>query len=367
MCLWADAYVGIKDFYFSEYIYSKPFWSVATPENNPTNETVISELYLDAAGKGLMISISTPVYFKDEFKGVVSLDVGLDYLSDVLYSYNSSLNNYASIITKNGVLAANKENIGINEEAIKLDKNTKTYKLTKKTDGYYMLSNLINGRFYLIYQLPNADFTRLVIKSIYGIQIILTLFIVILVLLLNLTKNLIKTKKMAESDGLSQMYNRMTLEKISNEIVDHAQKNDEPVSIIMADIDLFKNLNDQYGHHVGDAGIIHVASMIKQAIRKADIVGRYGGEEFVVTMPNTNIETAKLAADRIRQNIEKSTFYNDKKVTISIGVAEGQDLSAHSFHALCQKADLALYQAKKNGRNCTVKYSPDLENLTSKH
>ena len=88
--------VSLNDFHLSEYYYGYPFWSIATPDYNPEKETVISDLYVDAGGQGLMISISTPVYNNQTFKGVVSLDLGLDYLKGVLAINKSLLKNESS-------------------------------------------------------------------------------------------------------------------------------------------------------------------------------------------------------------------------------------------------------------------------------
>lgn len=352
--------VGINDFHFSEYIYSKPFWSVATPEFNPKKETVVSDLYDDAAGQGLMISISAPVYFNDVFKGVVSLDVGLNYLNKVLHS-NVLAFSGISLISREGKIIANKAYADLDEVNFSIEKDHKSYKLVAHSEGYYVLSDLIKEKFYVVYQLSSYDLKRLVFKYGYGFAIILTLFLMTLFLVLNLISIVIKTKKLAAFDGLSQLQNRMTWGELSNEAFEIALTRDIPISIIMIDIDFFKNINDQFGHHIGDKGIIHVASIIQRSVRKTEIVGRYGGEEFCITMPNTDIEKATLLAERIRKDIEASTFDKDKKVTVSIGIAEGKELGINSVEALCKKADLALYMAKETGRNCSVKYNPEVE------
>lgn len=123
----------------------------------------------------------------------------------------------------------------------------------------------------------------------------------------------------------------------------------------MIDIDNFKNLNDKYGHHVGDIGIKHVATIISQSVRKMDIVGRYGGEEFVVVLSKTNLEQALILAEKIRMSIAQSSFSDNHSVTVSIGLTEC-DTSTNSttFNDLCQQADLALYKAKEEGRNRSV-------------
>lgn len=127
-----------------------------------------------------------------------------------------------------------------------------------------------------------------------------------------------------------------------------------PISVLMMDIDHFKNFNDTYGHACGDYVLQEVAHIISEGIRSHDLAGRYGGEEFVVMLYNTESTTAMMVAERIRKNIEKKEFeYEGKKfkVTISIGAAVLQTNDFLSAKQLVDNADQALYVSKNNGRN----------------
>jgi diguanylate cyclase (GGDEF)-like protein len=358
--------LAIEDFQFSTPIYEKPFWVVAIPENNPSKQTQISDLYVDGAGEGLMISVSTPVYIQEQFKGVVSLDVGLEYLNKVLQSMVAELEDNISLITIDGRMTANEKLSGIDNHDVKFDSQGSHYQLEKTINGYYILSNLIKGRFYVVYQLSNVELYKLVLKNSYVRAVVVILFGIIFILTAKLFDMLLKTRLLAQQDGLSKLYNRITLEKLSNEVLVDSLKHESPTSVIMLDIDRFKLLNDEFGHHVGDVGIRHVASIIKRNVRKIDIVGRYGGEEFVITLPNTPLEQATLMAERIRIAIEQSLFCGDKNVTVSLGVTESIIAKSFSFQELCKKADLALYQAKTNGRNLCVAYSQSLESANKR-
>jgi diguanylate cyclase (GGDEF)-like protein len=130
----------------------------------------------------------------------------------------------------------------------------------------------------------------------------------------------------------------------------------DPVSLLIIDIDKFKAVNDQYGHPVGDVVLLKVVDAIKQCIRKDDLVGRIGGEEFAVVLLNTDAEKAYAKAEDFRKAVaEKTTIFGEKciTVTVSIGVAE-RDQTTTDFDALINHADHALYQAKHSGRNRTV-------------
>lgn len=126
---------------------------------------------------------------------------------------------------------------------------------------------------------------------------------------------------------------------------------DKPLSIAIFDIDDFKRVNDNKGHIVGDNVLVDTADIIKRNIRESDLVGRYGGEEFMVIYSNTDIEKAKYISDRIRKSIEIFSFSEGVKITISGGVKQyaGEDISE-----LIHLADVNLYKAKNNGKNQIV-------------
>jgi len=130
------------------------------------------------------------------------------------------------------------------------------------------------------------------------------------------------------------------------------------MSIMMLDLDHFKAVNDNFGHQAGDRALKSAAENFKQQLRITDFIGRIGGEEFLVILPDTDINSAYALAERIRLALEQQTTENPSipSCTASLGVA--QCLSTDDLHSLIQRADEALYQAKSNGRNC-VYQAPD--------
>jgi diguanylate cyclase (GGDEF)-like protein len=130
-----------------------------------------------------------------------------------------------------------------------------------------------------------------------------------------------------------------------------------PVAFMVIDIDKFKEVNDRYGHPVGDAVILTIVDAIKQCIRKEDLIGRIGGDEFSLTLMNCGKEWAQTIIQRIQVMVQKeSADILEERVTISIGVVTDQKLPDCPFAILYQKADEALYAAKKAGRNQVVFY-----------
>jgi len=158
--------------------------------------------------------------------------------------------------------------------------------------------------------------------------------------------------KMAYTDPLTKTNNRTAFDDSLKREIKLAHRNSTHLSVIFFDIDHFKAINDTYGHDCGDIALSSAANCIKEAVRGSDIVFRYGGEEFVILLNDTNIDGAKLMAERIRQSIENHTIaygMETIKLTASLGVSclKGNDTP----DTIIQRADAAMYQAKQNGRN----------------
>lgn len=165
-------------------------------------------------------------------------------------------------------------------------------------------------------------------------------------------------QELAIMDGLTQVFSRRHLLERFEEELKRSRKFKHNFSFLMVDIDKFKNFNDKYGHLVGDAILREVSKSVKDNVRQIDFVGRYGGEELSIVLPETDKEQALLAAERIRQAIEAKNIkvYDEElKVTVSVGISTFPD-DADSLSLLIEAADKALYLAKKEGRNRACVY-----------
>jgi diguanylate cyclase (GGDEF)-like protein len=167
-------------------------------------------------------------------------------------------------------------------------------------------------------------------------------------------------QKLARTDSLTGLFNRGYFFEIAEKEFAKACRYNRPLSVAILDLDLFKDVNDTYGHLVGDRALIHVGNILRKMIRKPDIAARYGGEEFVVLLPETDHAAALDFAERLRELMENSPVKNNSdriKLTISIGVASMyEDAIEETFDHLISQADQVLYQAKRNGRNQVVCY-----------
>ena len=167
-----------------------------------------------------------------------------------------------------------------------------------------------------------------------------------------------KLEKAAFTDALTGAYNRRYFLETAEKELAKAIINVEDLSLIMIDVDRFKNINDTYGHPVGDEVLKILVSRINGALRKGTVVARYGGEEFFVLLPGSNAQTALNTAERIRQRVGDEHFRTkdiDVPVTISLGTASKPEKGV-ALEALIGNADKALYHAKNSGRNRTVQF-----------
>lgn len=163
-----------------------------------------------------------------------------------------------------------------------------------------------------------------------------------------------RIRQMAYVDGLTGIFNRRYFEMRVSEEIERARRYDNVLALVMVDIDHFKRLNDEFGHLLGDEVLRQIGAMFTQNLRKSDIVCRYGGEEFVLLMPQTTIDSAAAAADKVRRTVETFSFPGvPRPVTISSGVASFP-ADGDSRDALVLSADRALYSAKQAGRNRVV-------------
>jgi diguanylate cyclase (GGDEF)-like protein/PAS domain S-box-containing protein len=164
--------------------------------------------------------------------------------------------------------------------------------------------------------------------------------------------------ELSTTDQLTGIYNRRQLFTLSKQVVEQARRYRQPLSVLLIDFDNYKEINDSVGHQAGDRLLREFSKTIKQHIRAADIFGRYGGDEFIIILPHTDLAGAEVAAENLRRlvtDLEIRMDNNTFKATISIGISE-LSKKINSFDKLIEAADKALYTAKQAGRNQVVAY-----------
>lgn len=177
--------------------------------------------------------------------------------------------------------------------------------------------------------------------------------------LLNHTMAYRKLEELSTKDFLTGAFNRRYLVEIANTELKRHQRHNKNTSILMIDIDHFKQINDKYGHSVGDRALQHLVRLCRKNLRNEDIFARYGGEEFCVILPETDAATSNDTAERLRQTIKNTPMEFDEQLvhmTISIGLSVVYPNENDDFNYWIERADQALYQAKRNGRDQVVWY-----------
>ncbi len=167
-----------------------------------------------------------------------------------------------------------------------------------------------------------------------------------------------KLDRLARTDRLTGAFNRGHIMEVLEAEIERTRRSDVAFSFIILDVDFFKKFNDTFGHQAGDYVLVETVKRLDSALRSTDVLGRYGGEEFVAILPDTNLEGALSVAENLRRVISQTPFTSSEgrnlgTVTVSLGVATFPDHGSNGRH-LVRSADRALYSAKERGRDCVV-------------
>ncbi len=174
-----------------------------------------------------------------------------------------------------------------------------------------------------------------------------------------------KTRELSITDGLTNLYNQTHFFEMLKHEIEQSRRYKQVFSLIIFDVDDFKKYNDNNGHIYGSRALEQIGSIMKKIFRSSDILARYGGDEYVIILPNTDKVGAFLAADRLRERVENEEFYGEKrqpkgKITISLGIT-GFPEHGNTVEEILSNADKALYRVKKMGGNRTIIYSEEIE------
>lgn len=210
----------------------------------------------------------------------------------------------------------------------------------------------IEQQYFQVFYSSHTDYTM-----VYKIGIPLFLCLIIFALYSYRLKQEIEKRKLTEEklykaatvDMLTKIYNRSHIDAVFHEHLLSTKRYKTPLAIIFFDIDGFKKINDSYGHNLADTVLIDLANLTKQSIRTSDYVGRWGGEEFLVILPQTDIDQATIVANHLKERIENFTFQIDQKVTCSFGVTQIQEEDTQN--SAITRADNLMYYVKAHGKN----------------
>lgn len=361
-------FVESKDFALLPKYKKKPLFQFATPELNPTRDLFFTPLYVDNGGLGLMITIGMPLYHYEKFLGATELDITVKKQSSILKRLDYL--NYHSVIV-------NKEDEIIGMNNIDTVNDIDTNKIVKISN--YLSEDIITieemgnellwiGNNYIYSKkLKNAPWKLVYYVNILEIFLIsffyIIPFIILMIMLYYISKLYQRTyllgkelKEQSIRDYMTGSYNRRYFYEIGYSIFLKNKRKDTSIAVVMLDIDNFKNVNDTYGHDIGDIAIKEIPLILNESLRESDLVARFGGEEFCILIEDISEEDTKILFERIRKSFEDNIIRNEDiniTYTVSFGIAYGM---TNSLENMVKLADNALYHSKNNGRNlCTFK------------
>ena len=345
---------------FTQDIKSREFYVYANPEYNPLRKAVWTPIYLDHYGKGLMVTLSSPIYDKDIFKGVVSIDFTTKALSEAIDSkYQGFLidDTYSAVEIGKGIETT--------DQVVKLDTLMNIPKSDMKKLMDIPNSSMKRvGKYYVYYsRFNNTDLSMLEfipVSLIVGKSLLFTIPVLIICGILFFAFSEVKTRKKAQNvlrsiavtDQLTGLRNRRSFDENALIEINRSDRYSRPLSMIIFDLDFFKHINDKWGHPIGDEVLKQTAEITSGLLRKTDMIFRIGGEEFIVLLPETNLSGAEIVAQKLCDGLNKNKNPIIGNFTASFGVAERMKYEA--VESWYKKVDKALYCAKSEGRNRVV-------------
>lgn len=437
------------------------FYYEADEKHNPNKNVVITDIYLDPAQKGWMLSVIVPIYNQNKLEGVTGIDITLKKFIDSFLNIELPFNGKSFVLNSSGKIVAMSKEIekilDIKElEDYVYESNEKINETINKSDKYNILKHKdqnvvnnfksiienkkyshtikINNQNYFIFtkKMEKTSWTIVslikeddVLKDIrdlekyynnlgYIIVVLIFIFYVIfffflhykarkfveqinnpLLDIIKITRNIGKTKeiktlkqcgifeidklssnfnhlineldnrttnlieeeakrvyqeKLANTDSLTGAYNRRYLNEFTNDYLKIVKREKIDFSLLIIDLDDFKNINDTYGHEIGDQVLIQFVKVVRETIRENDLIIRFGGDEFILLLPNTSINNAKILAIKIINRISENNMIDEIKFFVSIGVSEYEEKDSN-IDDIILRADNSLYEAKRAGKN----------------
>ena len=346
--------VGVDGFQFTYDLYMKEFWLSAAPQQNPARAMVISDVYEDAAGKGLMVTCSEPVWLDNTFYGIVSLDIGLDTMRAILGN-GVHIPGESQIVDETGKLVAAMNAFEPGEHVRLPDTLLRTEKVEFSHGGSLLIAKpLMDKHLWMIHQVSKTSINAKAALRAIPYWLIVVFALTLAYLFMRLRESMKEVSRLATTDALTGTLNRRGFAFEAAVLLAHCRRRGKDVCLLMLDVDHFKSVNDHYGHATGDRVLKFVADVLRDVVRDEDIICRFGGEEFLLLFPETDLSQAEAVAERIRSKIEASVAdtQSNCQITVSIGCTQISD--DEDLVRAITRGDDALYDAKNKGRNRVV-------------
>lgn len=352
----------------------RPYFVDLDPNVNPQRRIMWSGPYDSMDNEGKVVTVARPVDRDGYWFGVLAMDFSTQQIKQYLQQSLSTRQ-------EGGVmLVGHQFNLIAWSDGSQLEEyhlhKAQLARLTEQAIGKNSGTMRFDGRFVSWVRLQYFDGMLVNVQTLregllgdsgrVGLVLLLTwlMFTIVVVIshqaIIRMTGSLLNLQEKlswrANYDGLTRLLNRTAFFDRAESLAALNQRQQQPLSLIQLDLDHFKSVNDSWGHHAGDRVLAHAASVIGQALRKTDIAGRVGGEEFCILLPATRLDEAVLVAERIRSKLAAKELLVGKhqtlKVTASLGVSSSEEQGDYQVDNLQSIADRRLYLAKQGGRNC---------------
>jgi diguanylate cyclase (GGDEF)-like protein len=315
----------------------------------------------------LIMFINHKIYDNDyHFVGATGIGLKISYINDMLKRFRQEYNFTVIFINEEGEIVLSErtddtiKNLSDVPELHRLSdqiivKDSKILEYEKGGEHYLLKTKYIPELdLYLIVEAKLDDFIEDVRRTFYlnlAASLLITFIITTIILIMIRGYNR-KLEYMARNDTLTGLMNRSAFNETFNDFLHLSQRNGNPLSLIFFDVDNFKTINDTMGHQCGDDVLIRIAEILKSRLRHTDLIGRWGGEEFIIALIDTDREKAQLIGEMLRKAFEEDillTHLTAAPVTASFGVVTAR--SGDSIDTLLTRADSAMYRAKETGKN----------------
>lgn len=336
---------AVSDFRFSDVLFSKEFYAEAAPPRNPDLKQVITELYDDYYGQGLMISISSPVVLNNKFRGIVSLDLGIDLLRK-LTNIGSAVGQSILVDDNNHIVAR----IGDMELDEAYDVPAAEGWIEHIEGSDWLSAVVVADEMRLLHRLPESDLRWAAIRAGGLFWVLFAALLGLVLFSVRLNEALSKVRFLMYRDTLTDLLNRRGFAASVKRRRETAREKGHATALLMMDIDHFKRVNDTYGHDVGDQVLMSIAQRLSVGIMEYDLVCRWGGEELLVFLVYEEVDTLWHIAERLRTSIgEREISDKELCVTVSGGLTKWN--WDEPLEGAVDRADHLMYEAKKAGRN----------------
>lgn len=324
-------------------------------------------LFIDELDQTIMFSKNWPIVIQEELRGVFSSNTDIEVLRE--WEQEIPYEGILYIVDGNHQIAYESERetreirsftaIDWESSNVEVWKQEKSYYFKGKDEIDYYITSIKNSDFQIIYGINKDNLPeKMTLIRYITVVVALILFFLSIVIIARVHKlykfSDIESERLlyeSQFDALTNIMNKKMLWRKLKESISH--NNGLLISVIMIDIDDFKRINDMFGHEYGDKVLRRTAMFIKESVRQLDEVYRYGGEEFVVILKNTNLNLVEEISERIREDIENNSLrYFRSKITVSLGVAFYKN--GMSSQELIELADKKMYEAKERGKNQVI-------------